>query len=113
MPDSVEALCNLSSTMLTSTLPLQQGMELSMRWVVIAATPHFQTESVPLQHLAKVEAASVIGSYKKILLKYYKKRATPGLKSVVLKSLPLSETLQAEDERRNLLPQSPFSPVLG
>ena len=31
MPDSIDALYNVSSTMLTSTLSLQQGMELPMR----------------------------------------------------------------------------------
>ena len=83
-----KALCNLSSTMLMSTLLLQQGMQLSMWWVVISVTtPNFQTESVPLQHL--VAAASVVGSYNKILLKYYKKRATLGLKSVVFEPLTL------------------------
>ena len=76
--------CAMSLTMLTSTFPLQQGMERSMehsmRWVRIAVTtPHFQVESVPLHHPAKVEAVSVTGSYNKILLKYYKERATPGL----------------------------------
>ena len=66
---------NVSSTMLTSTLPLQLDMELSMQWVggIAVTTPHFQAGSVPLQHLAKVEAASVIGSYNKIPLKYYNK----------------------------------------
>ena len=35
-----------------------------MQSVVIAmTTPHFQAESVPLQHQAKVKAASVIGSW--------------------------------------------------
>ena len=93
MSDSVEALCNLSS--LTSTLPLQQGMELPMRRVVIAATtPHFQAESVSLQHRTMVKAASVIGCYKKIPLKYYKKGATtPECKYVVFEPLHLHEPL--------------------
>ena len=60
-----------------STLPLQQGMERSMRWVVIAlTTPHFQADSFSFQHPEKIDLASVIKSYSKIPLKYYKKRAT-------------------------------------
>ena len=49
--------------------------------------------SVPLQHSTKVEAASVVGSYKKIPLKYYKKGATPGWKYVVFEPLHLPEPL--------------------
>ena len=48
---------------------------------------HFQAESVPLQHPAKVEAASVIGSYNNIPLKCYNKLAIPGLKYVAFEPL--------------------------
>ena len=105
----------MSLTMLTSTLSLHQGMELSMQLVVIAVTtPHFQRR-----------ATSAIGSYNKLPLKYYKKRAALGLKTVVFKPLPLPEplcklTMSGVTQPGNLwmagsinLPQSPFSPVSG
>ena len=61
-------------------------------------TPHFQAESVPIQHPANVKAASINGSYNKIPLKYYKKQATPVFISAVFKPLRLPSFLQAEDD---------------
>ena len=60
---------------------------------IAVRTPPVQAESVPLRRPAKVEEASVIGSYNKIPLMNNKKRATSGLKCVVVEPLLLPEPL--------------------
>ena len=95
-------------------------MALSMRLVGIAVTTsHFQAGSVPLQHPAKVKAASGIDYYKMIPFKYYKKRATPELKSAEFEPFLLPEYVCKQkmsgvklEIRGWLLPQPPFSSFL-